>query len=547
MLAIYVRLSKEDEDSNSISHQQKEGIKFAEQNNIDFKIYNEGEGVSGTNEIEQRPILSSLMGDINKGNITHVWMRNQNRLERNGIIFFLFTDVAKKNNVKVYFGDNEFNLNNPTDFLHGSILSAINSYQAQLQSYQTKKVLANNVSEGKAHGILPYGYITDENGYMVVDEDEAKVVKQIFELSLNGNGTNKIAEILNSNNIPTRYNKLNKGVITTKNKYTGKITINNKKNVKWAGNTIRNIIINEVYIGKRIFGGKTYNCPAILSQDYFNKVNMNLKNNRNNTGKKVEHKYLLKGLLTCGKCGRNMYGRSRVSGKDNFYMCSSKRIKHENCNNRSINITRLEFFITQLILNNIFLTEKIKNEYKKDDNKLTDLNNRLEMYENNISNLNNKKNRAIKLTLDGVISEEDIKSTMSQLNSDIEAEKIKIKDTKKVINNINDSNNIIASIEKDISFTDKLTFQEKKEILNKYIDRIIVISDDNKKEYMINIQFKMDISNSIFFINYNYTNYTFNNTNITELVLNDKIKEIKIDGNVKLSNFNFNQKITMKY
>jgi site-specific DNA recombinase len=60
MLGIYTRLSKQDEESNSINNQLREGKQFAADFHYsDIKIYNEGEGVSGGLDIVDRPKLKN--------------------------------------------------------------------------------------------------------------------------------------------------------------------------------------------------------------------------------------------------------------------------------------------------------------------------------------------------------------------------------------------------------------------------------------------------------------------------------------------------------
>ena len=69
MIAIYVRLSIEDDESNSIENQIREGRDYANLNNYNedsIKIYNEGLGVKGSTPIEERPALSKMMNDIKK-------------------------------------------------------------------------------------------------------------------------------------------------------------------------------------------------------------------------------------------------------------------------------------------------------------------------------------------------------------------------------------------------------------------------------------------------------------------------------------------------
>jgi uncharacterized phage protein (TIGR01671 family) len=111
------------------------------------------------------------------------------------------------------------------------------------------------------------------------------------------------------------------------------------------------MIKNTIYKGKRSYSGEFYNCPLIIEPNQWQKVNDNLENNRNNSGKKVEHKYLLKGLLKCCKCGRNYYGHSRINGKDNTYICSSRRHKDMICNNKGIFIPFIEGLVWRQMFN----------------------------------------------------------------------------------------------------------------------------------------------------------------------------------------------------
>ena len=250
MLGIYTRLSTKDEDSNSIEHQKREGKEFAKINKFEeYKIYDEGEGISGGLKIEDRPQLSQLMTDIENGIITSCWFRNQNRLERNTLTYIKFVTLVQTLECDVYFNSEKQDFNNPNNELHSHILSGLNQYQRKLQSIQTKKTLKDNARDGKTHGISPYGYTKDQNNYIIVDEEEAVIVKRIFKMSLNGTGTNKIAEIFNSENILTRYNKIGIGSFTKK--HNGKLTTTLRKDVKWSGNTIRQILRNASYKGER--------------------------------------------------------------------------------------------------------------------------------------------------------------------------------------------------------------------------------------------------------------------------------------------------------
>jgi DNA invertase Pin-like site-specific DNA recombinase len=345
-LGIYCRISKAKEGNDlSIPDQKQKGIEKAKDLGLQYELYID-EGKSGASDkIEDRPEFERFIADITNGTLSAVYAYDQSRFERNPQVRWLIKNIFKENNIHYYTElDGEVDLNDPQAEFFGDLLSVINKYHVTLTKIKVKSALKTRVASGKAHSILPYGYKKNDNGSLIINEEEADIINKIYDLSLSGMGTRSVANLLNENGVLTRYNKIKTGTIKTKNKYTGTFTVTDKKDIKWAGNTIRNIIKNSIYKGERLYSGEIYKVPAIINSTKWEKAQKNLKNNRNNSGKKVVHQYLLKGLLRCGVCGRNMYGKTRVSKHDNFYMCSSKRIKGENCGNRSVNIDKIEAF-----------------------------------------------------------------------------------------------------------------------------------------------------------------------------------------------------------
>ncbi|WP_430426458.1 recombinase family protein [Maribacter litoralis] len=538
MIGIYTRLSVEDDISTSIRNQINEGKAFA--GNRKYEIYNEGEGVSGRSDIKDRPELDRLMKDIATDKIKTVWFRNQNRLERNSETFIAFSSLAKRKKIEVYFNDKLMDWNDPTSYLQSSILTAINSYQAELQSYQTKKVLLNRVLKGKAHGkSTPLGYKTDKKGYLIVDEEEKPIVEKIYQMCLEGNGSTTIRHYLNNNNIPTRYSK-REGSFKIKNKHTGKITHKKKSEVIWSDKQIQDILQNPMYKGKRRWNDKLIDCPSIFNEFYWEKVQEQYKKNAisNNTGKKVDHLYLLKGLLECSECGRNYYGRKRTNKKDNFYMCSSKRYKHEKCTNRSINIDVLESFMWETIFINDTIFNKVKQAFKDggQDKRKVELENKIKGYQQTLKALDNEYKKTIDLVVRGVVSENDIKDTKNRV----------VRETNKINELLtNDENELFAlknetklldDIKFDWSFLDKEareslfkegkeelreqikneiiikrrkrkfnpTWNGKKRILHKYISRILIQYDNDFKIYNLTIRYNLPIEDEMYLIDSNY-------------------------------------------
>ena len=205
-LGIYCRKSKLKDGNNlSIRDQKEKGIAIAKKLNIPYEFYID-EDLSGTLEkVEDRPNFERLLNDIMSGKITSVFAYDQSRLERNIHIRYILNQIFKENNIDYYTEiEGKVDIYNPHQEFHGDIVSVINKYFVTMTKIKVKSAMQTRVKEGKAHSILPYGYTKDSEGRLVINEEEAKVVREIYDLSLKGMGTRSIAQHLNDNCIPTK-------------------------------------------------------------------------------------------------------------------------------------------------------------------------------------------------------------------------------------------------------------------------------------------------------------------------------------------------------
>lgn len=497
MLGIYCRISKEKEvgKDRSIQDQQLSGIELANRFGLSYEVYID-EGISGVLPIDKRPSLNKLLDDVYSGKIHSVYVYDQSRLERSPEARFAISKVFKDEKINLYTESGLVGTDIESEF-QGDILSVINNFQVKLMAKKIKSVLRRNLIDGKVHSVPNYGYKKGLDNLMVIDEVQSEIVKRIYDLSLKGIGTNKIAEQLNKEEIPTKYNIINKGTISVKNKYTNEITTKNKSEVKWNGGTIRNILTNPTYKGTRIFSGIDYNCPAIFDEVYWQKVNDNLKSNSNNGGKVATYNYLLKGLLRCGKCGRNYYGKTRADKSDHFYMCSSKRKNQENCGNRSINIDVLDMLIWTKFVSNGKLLELIKSHYEslKNNNIVDELESEIKANVKELKIAEDDKSYFLDLVLTKEIKREDIKGKMIEINSKINTLKIKIENIKSQLSSILKSSSQDAT---DLVNIPSLAFIDKVEVLKKYIADIRIYYFESN--YFIEVFFNIINMESVVFL-----------------------------------------------
>lgn len=243
MLAIYCRTSKlkKKDNDQSIPSQKEEGVKFALANGFDYHFFVD-EGISGTKEeIDDRPEFAEMLSGINKGKFIGVYCIDQSRIERNSSVWNLFVGYMLTNNCKYYPAGTLFDLNEPHNILIANIISATNQFYAALTSRKVKLANDRKVKEGKTHGQLPFGYKRNQFGKYEIDENQSSIVRRIFKECISEKGVYSIANGLNNDDVPTKYNQF-EGEIVRKDKYTNKLTKFKKEKVKWRGNVIYDMI-----------------------------------------------------------------------------------------------------------------------------------------------------------------------------------------------------------------------------------------------------------------------------------------------------------------
>lgn len=214
-----------------------------------------------------------------------------------------------------------------------------------------------------------------------IDENEAENVRLMFQMSLGEIGSHRIANHFNSRNVPTKFSGKfkDKGEIKRIDKYTKEVVKFKKKDVKWRGNVIADILKNPIYKGERIWnvykdkisivdGQKvkskilvetiTGKMPAIVSEKLWESVQKSFeKNKKEVVGKKAQYHYLINGLVFCERCRNKYWGKKRLKGNDNAYKCLSKKYLILKCDNRGLNLPKPETFVIQHLQKITFSTK----------------------------------------------------------------------------------------------------------------------------------------------------------------------------------------------
>jgi len=387
--AMYLRLSKDDEDrgslnkseSNSIGN-QRELIKSFLREQPDIELYDiyVDDGFSGSNF--DRPEFKRMIGDIEAGRVNCVVVKDLSRFGRDyiesgryiqkvfpalSVRFIALTDHF--DSISADTGESSIVL---------PVKNFINDSYCRDISTKVKSQLEVKYKNGECIAVFAvYGYRkseTDKNR-LVIDEYAAENVRRIFAWKIEGLALSAIAEKLNSLGIlsPKEYKK-SMGL-----SYNGGFSGTGSSG--WGSTTIKRILTNEVYLGHMVQGKtekvnykvkkhiakpegewvKVENThEAIISVDDFAVVQHLMKaDGRRSPDSGTPSPFM--GLLFCGDCGQQMVRRV-IRYKDTakvYYICSTKN-RGEGCSRHSIEENTLKEIVCQSIRKfaNSFLKEK---------------------------------------------------------------------------------------------------------------------------------------------------------------------------------------------
>ena len=496
--ALYCRLSRDDEmagESNSITNQKSILSKYAKENNFQNIQVFVDDGYSGTTFT--RPAFMEMMELAENGKIGTIIVKDHSRLGRNRLIVgqLLEEDFVRLNIRYIAIMDNIDSSKGLNDFL--PIQDWFNEMHAKNTSQKVRAVLKNKGESGiSLANNVPYGYKKDEinKTKWLVDETSAEVVKEIFNLFIQGHGTFEIARILRERKIltPSEYN----ASITTNSN-------NQEYQYKWCGTTVAGILDRQEYIGDtvnfksttRSYKDKTRvnlpkedrkifkNTHEPIIDEYTWNIAKQLRNNRKKRAKSGK-KSIFSGLLFCYDCGKKMYFQSPVvdlKAKDH-YRCSSYKHDTSACTSHYISDEALQIIVLENIqrvvsymkdYEDLFIQEQLakstqdeikrisknKKELEKAKNRVIEIDNIfMHIYEDNVSGkITDDRFRNLSFNYDK--EQQELKIKIEQLSKDIENTEKKDTDITQFISNV-----------KKYTEIDHLTA----EILNELIEKIVI-------------------------------------------------------------------------
>jgi len=318
----YARVSSDTEDQlNSYNAQIQEFEKrIKEKEEWEFIGLYADEGLSGTG-MKKRTQFLKMIQDAKLGKIDLILTKSLSRFARNTIDTLTIVRELRELGVDIFFEkENIYSSDSKVDFML-TIFSSIAQEESRNISENVKWGIQKRYREGRViiNTNRFLGYDKDENGKLIINEEQGRTVKIIFDMYIFGSTLSEIARFLTK-----QEHKNGRGVVS------------------WTAATIKVILKNEKYCGDAILQKRVTidylthksvwndgivpkyyikdNHEGIVTRETFELV-QNLikkrKENRNKSESKFASKYPLSGIVFCSHCGHKMNRHHYNYGKKN--------------------------------------------------------------------------------------------------------------------------------------------------------------------------------------------------------------------------------------
>lgn len=210
--ALYERLSRDDEmqgESNSIVNQKRYLEEYAQAQGFKNIRHFTDDGYSGSNF--KRPDFQKMIAAIEAGEIDVVCVKDLSRFGRDYLKVGFYTEIMfPEKGVRFIAINNSVDSANPTENDFTPFLNIMNEWYAKDTSNKIRAIFRSRMQDGKrCSGAIPYGYRRDpeDKNHLLIDEEAAKVVRRIYQMVIDGMGSQAIANQLTADNvlIPSAY------------------------------------------------------------------------------------------------------------------------------------------------------------------------------------------------------------------------------------------------------------------------------------------------------------------------------------------------------
>jgi site-specific DNA recombinase len=332
--ALYVRVSTEAQTEKfSLPAQRRILTEYAERQKWEYEIY-EDAGISGET-LDARPAMQRLLWDVDAGRVGVALAVELTRFSRSRDLFDWLTIRKTFRTARIRWGTPQqlFSPDDPEDEFLTVLFGALSAREKQTFVARTKRGKDQAAREGRYVGSWrPYGY-TVQDGRLLVKDDEAAVIRRIFQMNRDGLAIREIGRILTRERVPTPRQAIQQ---------PGGRSV-------WAPVSVHAILIDPLCVGRAYYGkvrvveGKEVDqpedqwilvpAPRIVSDEEFTLAQRRTAYNAATAKRNKKRTYLLAGLIYCAACGSRLYGKVSGGGTERwrkprqYYRCAKRCVQ----------------------------------------------------------------------------------------------------------------------------------------------------------------------------------------------------------------------------
>lgn len=335
LAAIYLRLSRNEEQldiEEILTSHRKTLIKLAKQNKLTYDIYQEIS--SGVNT--QRPQLNELLNKLDE--YDYLLVMDIDRISRDNAYAEQIKTMLIANDIKIITPQGAIDLTQESN----EMLYSFQAMFANFEYKQIKKRLGRGRLAAAEQGRwtmsnkVPLGYKKDENQRLVIVDDEAKIIRYIFQKTIERVSANEIAKQLDILGWRSRSGK----VITTSHISSA------RKNVVYYGvvkgsRRVNGRVVDEVFV-------EDAHEPIIEKQQWLEVQKILKENTTGNFFNKKKATRKLQNLIFCNCCERKRYIQMDGNGTDFIKSCFYK-ISNNTCRDRGHKYLPIEDYVIKKV------------------------------------------------------------------------------------------------------------------------------------------------------------------------------------------------------
>lgn len=442
--AIYVRVSTEEQAKEGYSLnaqiEKLEAFAYSQSWTITKRYIEEGKSAKDID----RPELKKLLAELDQFDVVLVYKLDRLSRSVGDINYLLKTFDESK--VSFKSATEPYDTTTSQGKLLINIFASLAQFEREQLAERVKMGMRRKHDEGLRNGsTAPFGYDL-VNGKLVINENEAKWVKYIFETYLT-KGATHIAKHLT-----------NKGVLT-------------KQGVYWRDTSIRYALSNPVYYGylrwnyRELSGKRTYEesivpgeHDAIIDKSLFNEV-QKVRQERQQKGTKTTTSYMFSGVLRCARCGDLMFGGKNVlkNSVSRFYRCHT-RSKFNKCDMPNVPENVLEEHFLKMLDAPVIDLPDVVEEIDVND------------IEKEIVKLSKRLNRIEDLYLDGEMTKENYRVKKNEVIK----KQMELQDQLETIEVQTDPQHVQLILSQLKEHWFKYSFEERKQFIQDIVESINV-------------------------------------------------------------------------